>query len=170
MPPPPPPAGPPGPVACWHLLVAAVVAAPRTLLASMAASPPMPPPMPAMPPPPPPPPPGSVSAAFVTCPSEKVAKDLARSLVEKRLAACVNILPHVTSVYTWKGKVEEDDEVLLMIKTRTSLVPQLTDFVRSAHPYEVAEVLALPVDQGNAPYLRWVHDATMAAPAPPPAP
>uniref|UniRef100_A0A8B9Q7T9 CutA divalent cation tolerance homolog n=2 Tax=Apteryx TaxID=8821 RepID=A0A8B9Q7T9_APTOW len=103
--------------------------------------------------------PGSLAAAFVTCPNETVAKELARAMVEKRLAACVNIVPRVTSIYEWKGKVEEDSEVLLMIKTRSSRIPALAEFVRSAHPYEVAEVIAVPVEQGNAPYLRWVQDA-----------
>ncbi|XP_067403058.1 protein CutA isoform X3 [Emydura macquarii macquarii] len=102
--------------------------------------------------------PGSLSAAFVTCPSEKVAKEIARAVVEKHLAACVNILPQITSIYQWKGKIEEDGEVLLMIKTRSSRIPALTDFVRSVHPYEVAEVIALPIQQGNAPYLQWVGE------------
>ncbi|XP_058713568.1 protein CutA homolog [Poecile atricapillus] len=102
--------------------------------------------------------PGSVSAAFVTCPNLSVATELARALVLQGLAACVNIVPGVTSVYSWQGKLEEDSEVLLMIKTRSSRVPALTEFVRRQHPYEVPEVVALPVAQGNAPYLRWVRD------------
>ncbi|XP_053823883.1 protein CutA-like isoform X2 [Vidua chalybeata] len=102
---------------------------------------------------------GEVSAAFVTCPNLSVATELARALVQQRLAACVNIIPGVTSVYTWQGKLEEDSEVLLMIKTRSSRVPALSDFVRSQHPYEVPEVVALPVAQGNPPYLRWVRDS-----------
>ncbi|XP_005389550.1 PREDICTED: protein CutA isoform X1 [Chinchilla lanigera] len=104
--------------------------------------------------------PGSVSAAFVTCPNEKVAKEIARAVVEKRLAACVNLIPQITSIYEWKGKIEEDSEVLMMIKTQSSLVPALTEFVRSVHPYEVAEVIALPVEQGNPPYLHWVYQVT----------
>ncbi|XP_004624291.1 protein CutA isoform X1 [Octodon degus] len=104
--------------------------------------------------------PGSVSAAFVTCPNEKVAKEIARAVVEKHLAACVNLIPQITSIYEWKGKIEEDSEVLMMIKTQSSLVPALTDFVRSVHPYEVAEVIALPVEQGNPPYLQWVCQVT----------
>ncbi|XP_054833044.1 protein CutA [Eublepharis macularius] len=103
--------------------------------------------------------PGSLSAAFVTCPSEGAAKELARSLVERRLAACVNLLPRVTSIYEWKGQIEEDAEVLLMIKTRSSRVPALAEFVRSVHPYEVAEVIAVPIQQGNPPYLQWVLEA-----------
>lgn len=104
--------------------------------------------------------PGSVSAAFVTCPNSKVATEIARAVVEKRLAACVNLIPQITSIYEWKGKIEEDSEVLMMIKTQSSLVPALTEFVRSVHPYEVAEVIALPVEQGNSPYLQWVRQVT----------
>ncbi|KAL1771773.1 hypothetical protein HispidOSU_025195 [Sigmodon hispidus] len=107
--------------------------------------------------------PGSVSAAFVTCPNEKVAKEMARAIVEKRLAACVNLIPQMTSIYEWKGKIEEDSEVLMMIKTQSSLVPALTEFVRSVHPYEVAEVISLPVEQGNLPYLHWVRQVTESA-------
>ncbi|MXQ85531.1 hypothetical protein E5288_WYG011358 [Bos mutus] len=87
-----------------------------------------------------------------------------RAVVEKRLAACVNLVPQITSIYEWKGKIEEDSEVLMMIKTQSSLVPALTDFVRSVHPYEVAEVIALPVEQGNFPYLQWVRQVTESVP------
>ncbi|XP_043859391.1 protein CutA-like, partial [Dromiciops gliroides] len=103
---------------------------------------------------------GSVSVVFVTCPNDKIAKTIARSMVEKRLAACVNLVPQITSVYEWKGKIEEDNEVMMMIKTQTALAPSLTEFIRSVHPYEVVEVIALPVQQGNLPYLNWVKDST----------
>uniref|UniRef100_F6YZZ1 Protein CutA n=2 Tax=Monodelphis domestica TaxID=13616 RepID=F6YZZ1_MONDO len=103
---------------------------------------------------------GSVSVVFVTCPSEKIAKTIARSVVEKQLAACVNLVPHITSIYDWKGKIQEDCEVMMMIKTQTSLTPNLTEFIRSVHPYEVVEVISLPVQQGNLPYLHWVKDCT----------
>ncbi|XP_062829104.1 protein CutA isoform X2 [Anolis carolinensis] len=102
--------------------------------------------------------PGTLSAAFVTCPNQSVAKDIARAVVEKHLAACVNIVPQITSIYEWKGKIEEDSEVLLMIKTRSSRVSALAEFVRSVHPYEVAEVIAVPIQQGNPPYLKWVEE------------
>ncbi|XP_073417432.1 protein CutA isoform X6 [Dendrobates tinctorius] len=101
---------------------------------------------------------GSVSAAYVTCPNETVAKDIARGLVERKLAACVNIIPQITSIYEWKGKIEEDSEILLMIKTRSSKVPAVTDYVRSVHPYEVCEVISVPIEQGNPPYLSWITD------------
>ncbi|XP_028670955.1 protein CutA homolog isoform X3 [Erpetoichthys calabaricus] len=101
---------------------------------------------------------GNHSAAFVTCPNEQVAKALARGLVEKKLAACVNIVPKITSVYEWKGKIQEDSETLMMIKTRTSKVSALAEYIRSNHPYEVAEVISLPIDQGNPPYLKWLGE------------
>ncbi|XP_068455584.1 protein CutA homolog isoform X1 [Clinocottus analis] len=101
---------------------------------------------------------GTHSAAFVTCPNDTVAKELARAIVERKLAACVNIVPAITSVYEWQGKIEEDNEVLLMIKTRSSKVPALAEYVRSHHPYEVAEVISLPIDQGNPPYLKWIGE------------
>ncbi|KAK3556718.1 hypothetical protein QTP70_015089, partial [Hemibagrus guttatus] len=74
---------------------------------------------------------GTHSAAFVTCPNDTVAKDLARGIVEKKLAACVNIVPKITSVYEWQGKIEEDSEVLLMIKTRTTKISALAEYVRT---------------------------------------
>ncbi|XP_053545111.1 protein CutA isoform X1 [Bombina bombina] len=76
---------------------------------------------------------GSLSAAYVTCPNETVAKDIARGLVEKKLAACVNLIPQITSIYEWKGKIEEDNEILLMIKTRSSKVSALAEYVRSSY-------------------------------------
>ncbi|KAM3623001.1 uncharacterized protein V6R79_005879 [Siganus canaliculatus] len=101
---------------------------------------------------------GTHCAAFVTCPNDSVATNLARGIVEQKLAACVNIVPAIKSVYEWQGKIEEDNEVLLMIKTRSSKVPALAEYVRSNHPYEVAEVISLPIDQGNPPYLKWIGD------------
>lgn len=101
---------------------------------------------------------GTHSAAFITCPNETVAKELARGMVGGKLAACVNIVPAVTSIYEWQGKIEEDNEVMLIIKTRSSKIAALTEYVRSNHPYEVAEVISLPIDQGNPPYLRWLGD------------
>uniref|UniRef100_A0A3Q2VBX7 CutA divalent cation tolerance homolog n=1 Tax=Haplochromis burtoni TaxID=8153 RepID=A0A3Q2VBX7_HAPBU len=97
---------------------------------------------------------GTHSAAFVTCPNDTVARDLARGIVEKKLAACVNIVPAIKSMYLikWKGSMSE------MIKTRSSKVPALAEYVRSNHPYEVAEVISLPIDQGNPPYLKWIGD------------
>uniref|UniRef100_UPI00358FA65B protein CutA isoform X2 n=1 Tax=Myxine glutinosa TaxID=7769 RepID=UPI00358FA65B len=104
----------------------------------------------------PPPPPGTVSAAYVTCPNEEVARKLARGLVEGKLAACVNIIPQIKSIYEWQGKIEEDSEVLMMIKTRTTKVPQVTQYVKKHHPYDVCEVISHPIQDGNPDYLSWV--------------
>ncbi|XP_035903459.1 divalent-cation tolerance protein CutA isoform X1 [Anopheles stephensi] len=100
--------------------------------------------------------PGEYSVAFVTVPDNTVAVNVARQLVEKSLVACVNIIPGLTSIYAWEGKINEDPEVLLMIKTRTSRVEDLIRHVREVHPYSVAEVIAMPIAQGNAPYLDWI--------------
>ncbi|XP_077996198.1 protein CutA homolog [Glandiceps talaboti] len=102
---------------------------------------------------------GLHSAAFVTCPDKDVATKLARGLVEKDLVACVNIIPGLTSVYKWQGKVEEDSEVLMMIKTRTAKIPEVSAYVRENHPYDVAEVISVQIDQGNPPYLQWISDS-----------
>ncbi|CAH2105302.1 unnamed protein product [Euphydryas editha] len=98
------------------------------------------------------------SVAYVTVPSTDVGKTIGHGLVKNKLAACVNIIPQVTSIYEWKNEINEDSEALLMIKTRTSLVDKLTDFVRSNHPYEVCEVISLPIKNGNPPYLKWIGE------------
>ncbi|KAL4647808.1 hypothetical protein GN956_G8170 [Arapaima gigas] len=101
---------------------------------------------------------GTHSTAFVTCPNEQVAKDLARGMVEKKLAACVNIMPKIKSVYEWQGKIEEDSEVLMVTITASAWLCPLCFNYRSNHPYEVAEVISLPIDQGNLPYMKWLSE------------
>lgn len=102
---------------------------------------------------------GSSSVAFVTTPDNEIAKKLARGLIEKKLAACVNIIPNIQSVYMWEGKVNEDNEYLLMIKTKTTRVAELTKWVRDNHPYSVAEVITLPIEQGNPLYMKWLAES-----------
>ncbi|XP_071531701.1 protein CutA homolog isoform X2 [Panulirus ornatus] len=101
---------------------------------------------------------GTHSMAFVTAPSQEVAKKIASGLVKNKLAACVNIIPGIVSVYEWQNEINEDPEVLMMIKTRTSRLEELTKFVRENHPYEVCEVISSKIDQGNPPYLDWISE------------
>lgn len=102
--------------------------------------------------------PGEQSVAYVTAPNEEVAKKLAHGIVSNKLAACVNIIPKITSVYEWEGKINEDSEVLMMIKTRTCKVNNLTEYVKANHPYTVCEVISLPIQNGNDAYLKWIND------------
>lgn len=101
---------------------------------------------------------GTHSMAFVTAPSQEVAKKIAGGLVKNKLAACVNIIPGVVSMYEWKEKIEEDPEVIMMIKTRTSRLEEVTKYVRENHPYDVCEVISSKIDQGNPPYLDWISE------------
>jgi periplasmic divalent cation tolerance protein len=86
------------------------------------------------------------------------AERIGRALVEGGLAACVNVLPAVTSIYRWKGRLEKDEERLLVIKTRADRFDALREALVALHPYEVPEVLALPVAGGHQPYLEWMDD------------
>jgi periplasmic divalent cation tolerance protein len=99
------------------------------------------------------------------CPDEATAERIARALVENRLAACVNRSGPVQSIYRWQGAVEESREVALVIKTTRDCYPAVEQAIRQMHPYELPEIVALPVDAGHAPYLRWIRDST-ATPAP----
>jgi periplasmic divalent cation tolerance protein len=91
------------------------------------------------------------------CESPKEAHRLARALVEKRLAACVNIVPGVRSVYHWKDAVEESEEVLLVIKSSRSLLEELRGEIERLHSYDLPEVLAIPVVDGSEAYLAWLE-------------
>ncbi|HZN62610.1 MAG TPA: divalent-cation tolerance protein CutA [Planctomycetota bacterium] len=97
---------------------------------------------------------------LVTAPDLRVARRLADALVAERLAACVTALPGARSTYRWKGKVERAREVVLMIKTRALLAKRLERRVRELHPYDVPEILAIPVASGGARYLRWIGEST----------
>jgi periplasmic divalent cation tolerance protein len=93
-------------------------------------------------------------------PDEASAYALARQLVEQRIAACVNILPPVQSVYQWQGQVEQATEVTLLMKTTHLRYPELESAIRNAHPYEVPEIIAVPIVAGLPAYLNWVEQET----------
>ena len=94
-----------------------------------------------------------------TAPTAEVAAELARALVEARLAACGNVLPGLRSIYRWREKLEDEAEVLLILKTTRDRFPALRDELVRRHPYQVPEVLALPVEAGSAAYLEWLADS-----------
>jgi len=96
---------------------------------------------------------------LVTAPSEAMALELGQRLVDDRLAACVSVVPGVTSIFMWEGKREEASEALLVIKTRAERYPALQQRVLELHPYSVPEVLALAVEAGAPAYVRWVQDS-----------
>ncbi|MGH8214763.1 MAG: divalent-cation tolerance protein CutA [Rhodanobacteraceae bacterium] len=95
-----------------------------------------------------------------TCPDTEIASRIARTLVEERLAACVNRLPGVPSTYRWQGRVVEDAEVLLVIKTTRERLGALRDRLVELHPYEVPELVALDITGGLDPYLAWIGAET----------
>jgi periplasmic divalent cation tolerance protein len=104
-----------------------------------------------------------VRVVLVTAPPGDPAAVLARRLVDERLAACVNVVPGIRSVYRWQGQVCDDAEDLLVIKTAADRLDALVARVREIHPYEVPEVLVLPVEAGAAAYLDWVRAETRPA-------
>jgi periplasmic divalent cation tolerance protein len=95
-----------------------------------------------------------------TAGSEQEAHKIAHILVKRRLAACVNILPHVQSIYRWKGEIESAQEWLLLIKTRADKFPAVRDAIGELHSYEVPECIVLEIEDGSLPYLQWLEKAT----------
>lgn len=94
---------------------------------------------------------------LTTCPDSETAGGIARALVESGLAACVNILPPMRSLYRWKGKMEESTEQLLVIKAPQERFPAIRDRIRALHPYELPEIIAVPIADGLPEYLAWLH-------------
>jgi periplasmic divalent cation tolerance protein len=93
---------------------------------------------------------------FVTCPRQ-VSEVLAKALVEKRLAACVNVVAGVKSIYSWKGEMVTDQEDMLIIKSHKSLWGGLEASIKALHPYEVPEMICLSIEEGHKPYLDWLN-------------
>jgi periplasmic divalent cation tolerance protein len=103
---------------------------------------------------------GEHVVVFCTVPEAEKGAELGRTVVGERLAACVSIVPGLRSIYTWKGQVCDDPEALLVIKTRRERVDALVARIAALHPYEVPEIIALPIEAGHAPYLAWIDDST----------
>jgi len=96
---------------------------------------------------------------LTTAGSEEEAQKIARHLVEKRLAACVNIIPQVESIYRWQGKVESAREWLLLVKTTQERFPAVRDAIRELHSYDVPECVVLSIEAGSSDYLQWLADS-----------
>jgi len=99
---------------------------------------------------------------LVTAPSADKAAELARAVVEEQLAACGNIVPGLRSIYRWEGQVQDEPEVLLILKTRAALFEPLRSRIVALHPYDVPEVLRFDIADGHAPYLAWILGSTRA--------
>jgi periplasmic divalent cation tolerance protein len=97
---------------------------------------------------------------YVTAPAEEEAERIARDLVENKLAACVNIVKNMRSIYRWQGKIEDETEVLMIVKTRREHFAHLRDMVKQLHSYSVPEIIALPVVEGSEEYLAWLEEET----------
>jgi periplasmic divalent cation tolerance protein len=97
---------------------------------------------------------------FITTSSYEEARKIADALVDLKKAACVNIVPKVSSLFRWKGKIEDVEESLMVGKTRAELFPEVVSTVKSIHSYEVPEIIALPIVEGNPDYLSWLKEET----------
>lgn len=94
-----------------------------------------------------------------TAPSHELAESLANQLVEEKLAACVNIIPQLTSVYAWQGKIEQENESLLLIKTKAENFKLIQEFLNKSHPYDVPELISCNIDEVSASYGQWLLSA-----------
>ena len=99
---------------------------------------------------------------LTTCNSSEIASSIADSLVSNKLAACVNIVKGIESVYQWQGKIEHDKEILLIIKTKQALFSQVEQHIQERHDYELPEIIAVPIKAGEKNYLNWIQSATLA--------
>jgi len=106
--------------------------------------------------------PADFVVVFMTAPDADGAGRMAGLLVDEGLVACVNILPGLRSIYKWQGKLCDEPEVLCLMKTRLDLFPALRERIAALHPYQVPEIIALPLAAGSAPYLEWVRSLTAA--------
>lgn len=97
---------------------------------------------------------------FITCPNIKEAKHISSILVNKKLAACVNIISKIHSIFYWQGKIDKAKEVLLIVKSQKRLFSQIANVVKKYHSYDTPEIIALPLVLGNKKYLHWIKNST----------
>ena len=101
-----------------------------------------------------------VVTIFVTAASEQEAATIGKTLVEEGLAACANIIPHIRSIYRWKGKICDERETLIMIKSREALFERVRSRIKELHSYEVPEITAIAVEKGDEAYVQWIQAVT----------
>ena len=101
-------------------------------------------------------------SVFITVPSLEIAEEIGRTIVEERLAACVNIIPNMRSIYRWHDNIESATEAVLIAKSRTALFELLEQRVKALHPYECPCIVAWPIETGHQPYLDWVAQNTVS--------
>lgn len=97
---------------------------------------------------------------WVNCPERETARRIATALMEKRLVACANIFPEIESLYRWKGAIEDEPEVPLVVKTREELFTEVAGEVQQLHPYETPSIIGIPVEEVNRDYLEWIYAET----------
>ncbi|MGB9822457.1 divalent-cation tolerance protein CutA [Thermodesulfovibrio sp.] len=97
---------------------------------------------------------------FITAPNEEEAVKIAKTLVEEKLAGCVNIIKNIRSIYSWQNKIEDEPEVLMIVKTRSELFEELEKRVKSLHSYTVPEIIGLKIKKGSESYLNWLSEVT----------
>ncbi len=98
---------------------------------------------------------------LVTAPDEDVAANIAREIVEERLAGCVNITKGVRSIYSWEGRIEDEPEVMMIIKTKDSLFEPLKRRISDLHPYSIPEIISFKIEKGSDEYLKWLGEVTI---------
>lgn len=98
---------------------------------------------------------------YVTCPDEETAQKISSHALQKRLAACTNIIPNMKSMYRWKGKIETSNETILILKTKKSAFAELKTLVTQHHPYEIPCILSWDLTQGHQPFLNWIQSEVL---------
>lgn len=102
----------------------------------------------------------SYIVVLITTSSSEEAEKIGKALVEEHLAACVNFIGEVRSLFSWKGRIEDEQEALMLVKTKAALFPSLAQRVKELHSYTVPEIIALPIQAGSLDYLRWIDEVT----------
>jgi periplasmic divalent cation tolerance protein len=107
------------------------------------------------------------TVVMVSASSQNEAEKIAKDLVERKLAACVSIIPNMRSIYIWEGKVEDSEEYLMIIKTRGELFEQVKEAIQQLHSYKIPEIISLPIAHALEDYVRWINEVTLLSQGPP---